>query len=100
MSMESVYRFLTLVNEDADIQTKILQMANGSIHDLIALARIEGCEFNKDEFHAVASKTYRKPQNELSDEDLEMVTGGVMSNFAHLPTVQTPPSIIAILIGL
>jgi predicted ribosomally synthesized peptide with nif11-like leader len=102
MSMESVYKFLTLVNEDAGIQTRILQLTNGGIHDLIALARAEGCEFNKDEFHAVATKTYQQSQNELSEDELEMVSGGVMSNnYSNyfMPT-QTPPSIIAVLIGL
>ena len=98
MAMESVYKFLTLVNEDSNIQKKILQLANGSIHDLIALARAEGCEFNKDEFHAVALKTYQRPQDELSEDDLEMVSGGVVSSYL-LPT-KTPPSIIAVLIGL
>lgn len=101
MSMESVYKFLTLVNEDTRLQTKILQLSNGGIHDLITLARTEGCDFNKDEFHAVALKTYQKQQDELSEDELEMVSGGVMSSYSmsFMPT-QTPPSIIAVLIGL
>jgi predicted ribosomally synthesized peptide with nif11-like leader len=103
MSSEAVFKFLSFVNEDTGIQQKIQRLANGSIHDLITLARIEGYDFNKDEFHSVALKAYKAPQpvqDELTEDDLEMVSGGIVSNYFHFQPVQTPPSIIAILIGL
>ena len=67
MSKEHLERFMTQVAESEDLQAKIGEEITGDA--LVALGAAHGCEFSIEDVQAGA---------ELSDAELEGVSGGAM----------------------
>ena len=73
MSKENFEQFMKQVADSEDLQAKIGEEITGDA--LVALGAAHGCEFSIEDLQAAA---------ELSDEELERVSGGSLSKAAIL----------------
>ena len=73
MSKESLEHFMKQVADSQELQAKIGAEITGDA--LVALGAAHGCEFSIEDLQAAA---------ELSDEELERVSGGSLSKAAIL----------------
>ncbi len=73
MSTEALEQFMTQVEESADLQARIGEEIGADA--LVALGADHGCEFTVEDVRATG--TVASP-GELSDEELEAVSGGVV----------------------
>ena len=73
MSKENLEQFMKQIDESEDLQAKIGEEITGDA--LVALGAAHGCEFSIEDLQAAA---------ELSDEELERVSGGSLSKAAIL----------------
>ena len=73
MSKENLEQFMKQIDESEDLQAKIGEEITGDA--LVALGAAHGCGFSIEDLQAAA---------ELSDEELERVSGGSLSKAAIL----------------
>ena len=76
MSIESARAFVERIREDEELRKSF--MATGSKERAMELAEIKGFDFTLEEIEQVRQEqaTKSKENEELSDEDLEQVSGG------------------------
>jgi predicted ribosomally synthesized peptide with nif11-like leader len=81
MSKESAGAFLSQVETDNALQQKLQSLGTGaSIEDVLDVAAAQGYNFNSDDLieagRSRAETMGAGPEGELSDTELEQVTGG------------------------
>jgi len=78
MSVENFKKFGQICAEDVKVRQKVKEIGIGNIDGWIAYSKSEfGLEFDKRDIQALADEI--RPTEELSDEELEQVAGGVVS---------------------
>ena len=74
MSLESLKAFGLKVVEDKDLNRKAKETGLNNIDGMIALAKENGFDVEIEDFLTAAKEL--EPKNELSDDELEQVSGG------------------------
>ena len=78
MSVENFKKFGQFCADDEKIRERVKQIGIENIDGWIAYSKNElGLEFSKDDMQALAAEI--RPTDELSDEELEQVAGGVVT---------------------
>jgi predicted ribosomally synthesized peptide with nif11-like leader len=77
MSVENVKKYGQLCEENEEIRKKAKEISITDIDGHIAHAKSLGLEISKEDFEALAKEAALDGKNELSEEDLEKVGGGV-----------------------
>jgi predicted ribosomally synthesized peptide with nif11-like leader len=91
MSLDSFKAFSQKVLEDQELKKKAKETGINNIEGIIALAKENGFEISKDDFEAAAKEFESK--EELSDEDLEQVAGGVVTASVALAAVSAAAAV-------
>jgi len=69
------YNFIKMAESDIEIAKRVAELGYRTPEELIAYGKEKGFTFTEADMDAV-SKDVLEPQNELSEEELEMVAGG------------------------
>ena len=77
MSVEALNAFGKKVLEDQELKAKAKQTGLDNLEGLISLAKENGFDISKEDFEAVAKEL--QSTDELSEDDLEQVAGGVVT---------------------
>lgn len=91
MSMESFKAFTFKVLEDEELKKKAKEIGINNIEAIIALAKENGFDIQKEDFEAAAKEF--ESNDELSDEDLEKVAGGVVTASVALAAVSAAAAV-------
>jgi len=75
------YKLIELSETDEDVANRMVELGSGTVNDLIAYGKEKGFTFTEQDIKAV-SKDIMDSSDELSEEELEMVAGGVLFAFA------------------
>jgi len=87
MSEEQLNAFQEAVKADADLQVKL--KAASDLDEVVAIAKTAGFVFSSEEIEAAAAAA-RSASEDLSDEELESVTGGAGNNDFIKQVTQQP----------
>jgi len=71
------YNFIKLADENEEVANRLAELGWDTPEELIAYGKEKGFTFNKQDMKEV-SKNILEPREELSEEDLERVAGGVV----------------------
>jgi len=77
MSVEALKDFGKKVLEDQELKKKAKQVGMDNMEGIIALAKENGFDISKEDFEALAKEL--QSTDELSNDDLEQVAGGVVT---------------------
>jgi predicted ribosomally synthesized peptide with nif11-like leader len=89
--MESFKAFTFKVLEDEELKKKAKEIGINNIEAIIALAKENGFDIQKEDFEAAAKEF--ESNDELSDEDLEKVAGGVVTASVALAAVSAAAAV-------
>jgi len=77
MSVENAAKFINLVSEDKGLEEKL---GSASGDEVLEMAKSKGLDMTMDEFRTVLEAVKdKKPNEELTEEDLEQVAGGFLA---------------------
>jgi predicted ribosomally synthesized peptide with nif11-like leader len=79
MSVESLKKYGKLCEEDLAVRAKAKEIGLQDMEGHIAHAKSLGLEISKEDFEALAKEAGLDGENELSEEDLKKVAGGVLT---------------------
>ncbi len=91
MSLDKFKAFSQKVLEDQELKKKAKEIGMNDLDGIIALAKENGFDITKEDFEAAAKEF--ESNNELSDEDLEQVAGGVVTVGLALAAVSTAAAV-------
>jgi len=80
MSLDALKDFGKKVMEDADLKAKAKKVGLENVDGIIALAKENGFDISKEDFVAAAKEV--QSSGELSEEDLEKISGGLVTAMA------------------
>jgi predicted ribosomally synthesized peptide with nif11-like leader len=79
MSVEDLKKFGQMCNEKEEVRTKAKAIGIDNIDAQIAYAKELGLHFTQEDLVALAKESGLAKSDELSEEDLEKVAGGVVT---------------------
>jgi predicted ribosomally synthesized peptide with nif11-like leader len=71
------YALIKLSETDENVAGRLTELAKGTPEELIAYGREKGFTFNEQDMQTVG-KDILEPSDELSDEELELASGGIV----------------------
>lgn len=90
MSIQQISAFANMIQNNAAIQQEIAQVQQ-SISGIIAIAQREGYDFSADELISYTATLHDGGGNELSDSELESISGVGLPTCARV----APPGVLA-----
>ena len=91
-------KFIELSERDEEVARQIENLSSGSAEELIALGKEKGFIFTEEDMRSVANEIM-EPKNELSEEELELVAGGVLLAFASVAAVAAFAGAVGLSVG-
>ena len=79
MSVENLKKYGQLCAENEEVRKKAKEIGLQDIDGQVAHAKTLGLEVYKEDFEALAKEAGLDGKNELSEEDLKKVAGGVVT---------------------
>jgi predicted ribosomally synthesized peptide with nif11-like leader len=77
MSVENLKKYGELCEKNMEVREKAKEIGIKDLDGQIAHGKSLGLEFSKEDFEALAKEAGLDGKNELSEEDLKKVAGGV-----------------------
>jgi predicted ribosomally synthesized peptide with nif11-like leader len=77
MSVENLKKYGQLCGENEEVRKKAKEIGIEDVAGQIAYAKSLGLEFSREDFTALGKEAGLDGKNELSEEDLKKVAGGV-----------------------
>jgi len=71
------YKFIELSEQNEEVAARLAELGSGSKEELIAYGKEKGFIFNDQDIKDV-TKNILQPKDELSEEELEQVAGGIV----------------------
>ena len=78
---QAFFAFMNLAKTDEEMEKRLEELATGTPEELIAYGKEKGFVFDRQDMLAIG-KDILEPEDELSDEELEMVSGGIVDLIA------------------
>lgn len=91
---EDFIKLLNLAGTDEDVAKYIGKLGTGSRAELIAYGKEKGLNFTEEDMDNVGDEIF-SASNELSDEDLEQIAGGVIGLVAGAAVVSAGAAVVA-----
>jgi predicted ribosomally synthesized peptide with nif11-like leader len=82
VSVENLKKYGQLCAEKEEVREKAKEIGLQDIDGQIAYAKTQGLDISKEDFAALAKEAGIEKKNELSEEDLKKVAGGIVSTTA------------------
>jgi predicted ribosomally synthesized peptide with nif11-like leader len=79
MSLENLKKYGQMCAEDEKVRARAKEIGLQDIDGQIAYGKSLGVEFSKEDFAAMAKEAGIENKDELSEEDLKKVAGGVFA---------------------
>jgi predicted ribosomally synthesized peptide with nif11-like leader len=79
MNVENLKKYGKLCAENEEVRKKAKEIGIGDLDGQIAYAKTLGLEFSKEDFAALAKEAGLEKKDELNEEDLKKVAGGLIS---------------------
>ena len=79
MSVENFKKFGQKCVDDLDVRKKAKEIGFDDLEGIVAYGKELGLDFSVDDMQAMADELGLSADQELSDEDLEKVAGGIFS---------------------
>lgn len=80
MSVESLKAFGNKITEDEDLKKKAQDRGLDNVDEMVALAQENGFDVTREDYKKLAEEV--KSSEELTDDDLEQVAGGLATTLA------------------
>ena len=80
MSVENLKKYGQMCSENEEVRKKAKEIGVQNIEGQIAYAKTLGLEFSKEDAEALAKEAGVDKKDELSEEDLKKVAGGVFTS--------------------
>jgi predicted ribosomally synthesized peptide with nif11-like leader len=77
MSVENLKKYGKMCSEDENVRAKAKEIGLQDIDGQIAHAKTLGLEFSKEDFEALAKEAGLEKKDELNEEELKKVAGGL-----------------------
>jgi predicted ribosomally synthesized peptide with nif11-like leader len=79
VSVENLKKYGQLCAENEEVRKKAKEIGIKDLDGQIAYAKTLGLEFSREDIRALAKEAGRDGKNELSEEELKKVAGGVLT---------------------
>jgi predicted ribosomally synthesized peptide with nif11-like leader len=79
MSVENLKKYGQLCAEDEKVRARAKEIGIDDVDGQIAYGKSLGLEFSREDFEALAREIGLEGKDELSEEDLKKVAGGVVT---------------------
>jgi predicted ribosomally synthesized peptide with nif11-like leader len=87
MSIENLKKYGKMCSENEEIRAKAREIGINDIEGQIAYAETLGLEFSGEDFKDLAKEAGLEKKDELSEEDLKKVAGGIVTTTLALAAV-------------
>ena len=99
MSVENLKKYGKLCEEDEKVRNKAKEIGLPDLEGQIAYAKTLGLEFSKDDVEALSKEAGLDKKDELSEEDLKKVAGGLVTATAAVVSAVAAIASLGIAVG-